>query len=156
MPSIIIVCVNKVLIAQIEELLKEEDKLSSLCNVASAIFYNVENINWAGFYFYKNGKLQLGPFQGKVACTSIEIGKGVCGSAYKRKMLLNVNDVHKFAGHIACDPESNSELVVPLIYENKILGVLDIDSQFYRRFGNEEEETMEEIAKLVAKKLAAK
>ncbi|MBQ3420040.1 MAG: GAF domain-containing protein [Erysipelotrichaceae bacterium] len=147
---------NEILVKQIEELLKEEDKLSALCNVTAAIYQSMDNINWAGFYFYKNGKLQLGPFQGKVACTSIEVGKGVCGTSYSRKMLLNVQDVNEFDGHIACDPDSCSELVTPIIFENKIFGVLDIDSKIYRRFGIEEEETCEAITKLIGKKLAAK
>ena len=124
--------------------------------VTAAIYQSMDNINWAGFYFYKNGKLQLGPFQGKVACTSIEVGKGVCGTSYSRKMLLNVQDVNEFDGHIACDPDSCSELVTPIIFENKIFGVLDIDSKIYRRFGIEEEETCEAITKLIGKKLAAK
>ena len=145
---------NEVLVKQIRELLKEEDKLSALCNVTAAIYENVSDINWAGYYFYKNGKLQLGPFQGRVACTSIELGKGVCGTAYEKKMLLNINDVTRFDGHIACDPLSRSELVAPLIHEGRIFGVLDIDSPDYRRFGVEEEETFEAIAALVAKKLA--
>lgn len=147
------ITMNEILINQIKELLNEEDKLAALSNVTSAIYYSLNDVNWVGFYFYKNGKLKLGPFQGKVACTSIDIGKGVCGSAFKRKMLLNVGDVTTFIGHIACDPESKSELVVPLIYQNKALGVIDIDSIDYRRFTSEDEETIEEIAKLVSKKL---
>ncbi|MBR0461639.1 MAG: GAF domain-containing protein [Erysipelotrichaceae bacterium] len=145
---------NTVLVKQVKELLKEKDRLSALCNVTAAIFYSLDDISWAGYYFYKNGKLQLGPFQGKVACTSIELGKGVCGTAYEKKMLLNINDVTRFDGHIACDPDSRSELVVPLIHEGRIFGVLDIDSPNYRRFGVEEEETFEAIASLISKKLA--
>ena len=145
---------NKLLVKQVKELLSEEDKLSALSNVTAAIYQNLDRINWVGYYFYKNKQLKLGPFQGKPACTTIPIGKGVCGTAYEKKMLLNINDVSRFDGHIACDPDSCSELVTPLIHEGKIFGVLDIDSPEYRRFGVEEEETMEAIAALISKKLA--
>jgi len=145
---------NEMLVKQVEELLKEEDKLSAICNVTAAIYQELGDVNWVGYYFYKHGKLQLGPFQGKPACTSIELGKGVCGTAYEKKMLLNINDVTRFEGHIACDPDSCSELVAPLIYDGRIYGVLDIDSPSYRRFGTNEEETIEAIATLISKKLA--
>lgn len=98
----------------------------------------------------------LGPFQGKVACTHIPIGKGVCGTSYQKKMLLNVADVSKFEGHIACDSNSKSELVIPLIYENKSYGVLDIDAPILNRFTYEDEETFSSIAELISKKLATR
>lgn len=145
---------NKILVKQAEELLECEDKLSAICNVSALLKQEIDNINWVGFYFYKKGKLVLGPFQGKPACTEIAIGKGVCGTAYQKKMLLNVNDVTRFEGHIVCDPESCSELVAPLMYNGKIFGVLDCDAPIFRRFGSEEEETFEAVAELVAKKLA--
>ena len=145
---------NELLIKQMETLLDEEDKLTFLCNASALIFQMTERINWAGFYFYKQGQLHLGPFQGKVACSRIDIGKGVCGTAFEKNMLLNVNDVHRFSGHIACDPESNSELVVPLVYDGKKIGVLDIDSPDYRRFGSSDEETFDKIASLIARKIA--
>ncbi len=147
---------NEILVKQADEFLKSEDTLSALCNITALLYQQLEMVNWVGYYFYKNGKLILGPFQGKVACSSIPIGKGVCGTSYERKMLLNINDVTKFEGHIACDEDSCSELVVPLIYKNTIFGVIDIDSPVYRRFGTNEEETVEEIAKLISKKLACK
>ena len=145
---------NELLIKQAEELLKCEDKMAAICNITALLKMETENINWVGFYFFKKGKLVLGPFQGKPACTEIPIGKGVCGTSYQKKMLLNINDVTRFDGHIACDPDSCSELVVPLIYENRIFGVLDCDAPIYRRFGVEEEENFEAVANLVAKKLA--
>ena len=145
---------KEVLVKQVKELLEEKNKLSALCNACSAIYYGMSDVNWVGYYFFKEGKLQLGPFQGKPACTSIDVGKGVCGMAYQKKMLMNINDVTRFKGHIACDSESCSELVAPLIHEGNIYGVLDIDSTSYRRFGSSDEETVEEIAKLISKKLA--
>lgn len=144
---------NQTLISQVEEVLKEDDKLASLCNVTALLNQLLVDINWVGFYFYKNDQLVLGPFQGKVACTKIPIGKGVCGTSYQNKLLLNIDNVHEFPGHIACDSDSNSELVVPLMYQGKILGVLDIDSPSFKRFSMDDEETMSEIAKLIAKKL---
>lgn len=145
---------KEILVKQAKEFLETEDTLSALCNITALLYQQLDMVNWVGYYFLKNGKLILGPFQGKVACSSIEIGKGVCGTGYQKKMLLNVNDVSKFEGHIVCDEDSCSELVVPLIYKNTIFGVIDIDSPVYRRFGTNEEETVEEIAKLISAKLA--
>lgn len=145
---------NIELVKQVESLLNEKDKLAALANVTAAINQTLHNINWVGFYLYKNDELVLGPFQGKVACTHIKIGNGVCGTAYSKKILLNIPDVHQFEGHIACDEESNSEIVIPLIYFNKIFGVLDIDSPVYRRFSSDDEETLQEIANLVSKRMA--
>ena len=144
---------SNILIKQSEIILETKDKLSALCNLTALIYENYERINWVGFYFFKNGKLLLGPFQGKVACTEIEIGKGVCGTAFKKRQLLNVADVHRFEGHIACDSASNSEIVVPLICDQKIIGVLDIDSTDYRRFGYDDEDLFQNIADQVARKL---
>lgn len=144
---------SNLLVKQSEIILETPDKLSALCNLTALIFENYERINWAGFYFYKNGKLVLGPFQGKVACTEIALGKGVCGTAFSKRQLLNVADVHQFEGHIACDSASNSEIVVPLIHNGKVLGVLDIDSTDYRRFGYDDEDMFQSIADLVAVKL---
>ena len=144
---------SNILIKQSEIILETKDKLSALCNLPALIYENYERINWVGFYFFKNGKLLLGPFQGKVSCTEIEIGKGVCGTAFKKRQLLNVADVHRFEGHIACDSASNSEIVVPLICDQKIIGVLDIDSTDYRRFGYDDEDLFQNIADQVARKL---
>ena len=146
---------NRLLVEQVRQVLTEPDTLAAICNVTAVIYSETPNINWAGFYFYKNGELVLGPFQGKIACTHIPLGKGVCGSSFQNKLLLNVSDVHEFPGHIACDSASNSELVIPLMKANKAIGVLDIDSPLYNRFELDEEETFSEIARLVSEKLAA-
>ncbi|MBQ1478183.1 MAG: GAF domain-containing protein [Erysipelotrichaceae bacterium] len=146
---------NKLLIEQVRQILSEEDKLAALCNLTALLYSETPNINWVGFYFHKKGKLILGPFQGKVACTQIDIGKGVCGTSFQNKLLLNVSDVHEFPGHIACDSASNSELVIPLTVNNVAVGVLDIDSPLFNRFELEEEETFLEVAKFVSEKLAA-
>ena len=142
-----------ILIKQLLSFNDIEDKLSYLCNVSALLKDAFLDTNWVGFYLYKNQELHLGPFQGKVACTVIPLDKGVCGASFSRKMLLNVADVHRFNGHIACDSNTYSEIVIPLIYENKCLGVLDIDSTSYGRFNYNDEEVLEEAAKIIAKKL---
>lgn len=131
------------------------DKISYLSNISALLKENILDTNWIGFYLFKNGKLHLGPFQGRVACTEIEVGKGVCGSSFQRRALLNIADVHKFVGHIACDSRSNSELVVPLIYQDKCIGVIDMDSESYGRFSYNDEDVIEEIAKIIAEKLCS-
>ncbi len=98
-----------------------------------------DNLNWAGFYLMKDEELVLGPFQGMPACNRIKIGKGVCGVAISSRQIQRINDVHKFEGHIACDSLTNSELVVPIIKEDKVLGVLDLDSIEFGRFTELEE-----------------
>ena len=144
---------NKILIEQVKEILQEEDSLAALCNTSALLNQSLVDINWVGFYLYKNNQLILGPFQGKVACTRIPVGKGVCGTSFENKLLLNIDNVHEFPGHIVCDSDSKSELVVPLIAKNKAIGVLDIDSPSYKRFSLDDEETMSEIAKMIAEKL---
>lgn len=144
---------NKILIEQVKEILQEEDSLAALCNTSALLNQSLVDINWVGFYLYKNNQLVLGPFQGKVACTRIPVGKGVCGTSFENKLLLNIDNVHEFPGHIVCDSDSKSELVVPLIAKNKAIGVLDIDSPSYKRFSLDDEETMSEIAKMIAEKL---
>lgn len=147
---------NELLVKQAKQFIDSQDTLSAMCNITALIYQEIDMLNWVGYYLYKNGKLILGPFQGKVACSQIEIGKGVCGISYQKRMLLNINDVHKFDGHIACDPNSNSELVVPIINGTSIFGVIDLDSTQFRRFGTIEEETISEIAKLIGEKLSTK
>lgn len=112
----------------------EEDWLANLCNASALLFALMEDINWSGFYLYKNNELVLGPFQGKPACTHIEMGKGVCGTSAETKCTQLVRNVHEFPGHIACDSNSNSEIVVPMISEGRLVGVLDIDSPVLSRF----------------------
>lgn len=120
---------------QLAELLAGEvDVTANLANAAAVIFHGLPDLNWAGFYLLRGRTLVLGPFQGKPACVRIEIGKGVCGTAADRRDTVNVEDVHAFPGHIACDTASRSELVVPLIHGGGVLGVLDLDSPRPARF----------------------
>ncbi|MCX7883766.1 MAG: GAF domain-containing protein [Caloramator sp.] len=112
----------------------EEDALANICNTASLLYNNLEDINWAGFYIMKDGELVLGPFGGKIACVRIKVGRGVCGSAVRDKKTYVVPNVHEFEGHIACDSASNSEIVVPIIKDGILYGVLDIDSPIFNRF----------------------
>lgn len=122
---------------------------ANLANISAYIFENMENLNWAGFYLYREDKLVLSSFQGKIACTEIKIGKGVCGTAVERDETIVVKDVHEFATHIACDSASNSEIVVPIHLNGEIFGVLDIDSPLFERFGDMEKELFESIVKVL-------
>ncbi|EOC99245.1 GAF domain-containing protein [Caldisalinibacter kiritimatiensis] len=117
---------------------EESDWLANLSNASALLWLLLEDINWAGFYLYKNGELVLGPFQGKPACTHIQIGKGVCGTAAKELKTQVVEDVNKFEGHIACDSASKSEIVIPIVKNEKLVGVLDIDSPILNRFDKED------------------
>lgn len=116
------------------QLSSEKDDLANISNTTGIIMACVENLNWAGFYFLRDGELVLGPFQGLPACNRIGVGKGVCGTAVATKEIQLVPDVHLFPGHIACDGASNSELVLPIIVEDKVIGVLDLDSPIKERF----------------------
>lgn len=137
---------------QLEALNEGTNNNISLLSNASALLNDyLDDINWVGFYLIEKNELILGPFQGKVACTRIAIGKGVCGTAYEKKMLLNIANVHEFPGHIACDSRSNSEIVIPLRYENKCYGVLDIDSTSFSRFTYNDEVILEKAADIIAK-----
>ena len=113
-------------------------RIANLANAAAILWENLRDINWAGFYMMEDGKLVLGPFQGKIACTEIEIGSGVCGTAVAKDCTQLVDDVHCFDGHIACDSASNSEIVVPLRKNGIVIGVLDIDSPSFARFSEED------------------
>lgn len=133
---------------QLEGLAEIENHYIALFSNASALLWeNIKDINWAGFYLIEGGSLMLGPFQGKLACFRIEIGKGVCGTAVAQKRSLVVEDVHKFDGHIACDSKSNSEIVIPLWKGDKIIGVLDIDSPLFNRFFDADREGLEHFCK---------
>ena len=112
--------------------------ISALSNAAALLWEALEEINWAGFYLLKGDTLYLGPFQGKTACTVIPMGRGVCGTAAATREIQLVKDVHQFPGHIACDSASNSEIVVPMMKDGKLLGVLDIDSPVKGRFDAED------------------
>lgn len=128
----------------------ETDFIANTANISSLLFQELKDINWAGFYFLKNDELVLGPFQGKVACVRIPLNRGVCGAAATERKTLIVEDVHKFPGHIACDCASNSEIVVPIIKENHLIGVIDIDSPIFNRFGESDKDGLEKIAELIA------
>ena len=142
------------ILRQLESLNEGTKNNVSMLSNASALLYDyLDDINWLGFYLINKNELILGPFQGKVACTKIAIGKGVCGTSYEKKMLLNVANVHEFPGHIACDSRSNSELVIPLRYENKCYGVLDIDSTSFSRFTYNDEVLLEKAADIIAKSI---
>lgn len=122
------------------QLSSEKDDLANISNATAIIMACVERLNWAGFYILREGELVLGPFQGLPACNRIEVGKGVCGTAVETKEVQLVPDVNLFPGHIACDSASNSELVIPIIKDDKIYGVLDLDSPEKERFTELEKE----------------
>ncbi len=132
----------------------QNDLIANAANLSSFLFYTLEDVNWAGFYFLKGGLLLVGPFQGKPACVSIPLGTGVCGKAAETREVQRVADVHAFEGHIACDAASRSEIVIPLIREGKLIGVLDIDSPVENRFGPEDERFLVGIAAIFIASLA--
>jgi len=142
------------LISEIKELIEGVPyPITNYANVAAAIFRSLPNINWAGFYLMEGDSLILGPFQGKPACVSIPLGKGVCGTAIKEKESMIVNDVHSFPGHIACDSDSRSEIVIPMVKNNKAIGVLDIDSPILNRFDENDKIELEKIVQFLADSL---
>lgn len=135
---------------RVQALLCREDWIiTNLANAAAAIWEGVERINWAGFYLLRRGELQLGPFQGKPACVRIPLGRGVCGTAAAQGRTVVVRDVHAFAGHIACDAASASEIVVPIRRAGQVVAVLDIDSPEVGRFGEAEQALFEQIGRAV-------
>lgn len=129
----------------------ETNKLPHLANMAALLSGALLDINWAGFYLMTEGDLLLGPFQGKTACIRIPVGKGVCGTAVAQNSTQLVADVHQFPGHIACDSASNSEIVIPIRSNGKIVGVLDIDSPHFSRFDEQDRQGLEEMVELLAK-----
>ncbi|SOC36596.1 GAF domain-containing protein [Ureibacillus acetophenoni] len=139
---------------QLDALLEgENDLIANLSNASALLNQFLDNINWVGFYLMKDGELVLGPFQGLPACVRIAVGKGVCGTAVSKKETIVVEDVHKFPGHIACDAASNSEIVIPIIKNDEVLGVLDIDSPSLNRFSEEDREGLEQFMKVLTKHL---
>jgi GAF domain-containing protein len=116
----------------------ETDALANLANSAALLFHSLKEINWAGFYLFKENQLILGPFQGKPACIRIALGKGVCGTAAQKRESILVQDVHQFPGHIACDGASASEIVIPIIKNEQLIGVLDVDSPIKARFSEKD------------------
>lgn len=127
----------------------ERDALANLANAAALIYHALPDLNWAGFYLYKQGMLVLGPFQGMPACVRIPLGRGVCGTAALERRTQVVPDVHAFPGHIACDAASRSEIVVPLLDGDRLLGVLDVDSPLPGRFDEGDREGLEALARLL-------
>ncbi len=140
----------KLLAKQLSSVIQDEKRaLPALANASALLYAEVSDVSWAGFYLYTDGRLLLGPFQGKPACISIEIGRGVCGAAAERRESIIVPDVHKFPGHIACDPDSRSEIVIPIIQSGMLLGVLDLDSNKTDSFDEGDRAGLEEIAKIL-------
>jgi len=134
------------LIALVED---ETNFITNASNLSALIYEQVEFLNWTGFYMISKGELLLGPYQGKTACLRIKLGSGVCGTSAREQRTIVVPDVHKFKGHIACDSASNSEIVIPLIKDNKIYGVFDIDSPKFDRFNNEDRIGFEKLVEIL-------
>lgn len=135
---------------QLYSLIKDEPNvIANLSNISAFLNQSFEDINWIGFYLKDNNELVLGPFQGKPACVRIPIGKGVCGTAALRKEVLRVEDVHQFIGHIACDSDSRSEIVLPIIVHDEVVGVLDIDSPHYNRFTLKDEMFLKDVVSII-------
>ena len=130
-------------------------KTANLANASALLYNTLDGLNWAGFYLLENDTLVLGPFQGKPACIEIPIGKGVCGTAAAKGETVVVANVHEFPGHIACDGASNSEIVIPLFENGKVVGVLDIDSPLFSRFSPEDKEGLEKFAAILQKEIFA-
>lgn len=132
----------------------ETSFLATLANTSALLFERLEGVNWAGFYLLEGDTLVLGPFQGKIACVRIPVGRGVCGTAVATGEVQRVDDVHAFDGHIACDAASNAEIVLPLRIENQTIGVLDIDSTLFNRFDADDEQGLRELAGHLEKVIA--
>jgi L-methionine (R)-S-oxide reductase len=127
----------------------ETDFIANLANASALIYHSLPDLNWAGFYLLKSGELVVGPFQGKPACVRIAMGKGVCGTAALKRTTVIVRDVHEFPGHIACDSASNSEIVVPLLRGEELVGVLDLDSPKLSRFDEQDRVGLEQLARIL-------
>jgi L-methionine (R)-S-oxide reductase len=133
----------------------ESDLIANAANATSLIYHALPDLNWCGVYLLKGGELVVGPFQGKPACVRIPLGKGVCGTAAAQRKTIVVPDVHAFPGHIACDAASQSEIVVPLIARDELLGVLDLDSPKLARFEDEDRRGLEQLAAILAASVGA-
>ena len=137
------------LLSQLRALLEgETDFIANAANFSSLLYHSLPDVNWAGLYLLKGAELVLGPFQGKPACVRVATGKGVCGTAAEQRQTILVDNVHEFPGHIACDSASNSEIVVPLIAHDQLLGVLDLDSPLFGRFDDEDAKGLNELAEV--------
>lgn len=139
-----------ILCEQVKALIEgERDWVANLANISALLGQVLQQVNWVGFYLMKEGELVLGPFQGKVACIRIPVGKGVCGTAVATGCIQRVADVHQFEGHIACDSASQSEIVIPLVVGGNVIGVLDIDSPIKNRFSEEDQKILEDVVHLL-------
>jgi L-methionine (R)-S-oxide reductase len=137
------------LLAELRALLEDErDFIANAANCAALLYHGLPNVNWAGFYLMKRKQLVLGPFQGKPACIRIDLGRGVCGTAAMNRKTIVVPDVREFAGHIACDESSRSEIVVPLLAQKNLIGVLDLDSPLLNRFDHSDARGLSEVARV--------
>ena len=144
----------EILIEQLKAMCNGQKYMCTLLSNTSALLKQcLEDTNWVGYYLMRDGKLVLGPFQGLVACEIIEVGKGVCGTAVKERKTILVKNVHEFAGHIACDSASNSEIVVPLHSRGCVVGVLDIDSPVLNRFSETDQKGLEAFAEILEKEV---
>ena len=131
----------------------ESDLIANAANLSALLFHALKEVNWAGFYFLKGDELVVGPFQGQPACVRIPVGRGVCGAAAASRAVQRVADVHAFEGHIACDAASRSEIVIPLVRNDELLGVLDLDSPVRNRFNEQDEALLREIAEIFLESL---
>lgn len=127
----------------------ERDLIANLSNISSLLIHTMSDINWSGFYLMKEGELVLGPFGGKPACIRIQVGAGVCGTCVETGQVQLVPDVHAFPGHIACDGDTNSEIVLPIEIDGKVVGVLDIDSPVLNRFDQEDQENLSQLVSMI-------
>ncbi|WP_304129702.1 GAF domain-containing protein [Ignavibacterium album] len=144
----------ELLIKQLKSLLSKDERLiTNLANLTAALKQTFDKISWVGFYLYDGEVLYLGPFQGKIACTTIKIGKGVCGTAAEKRETIIVPDVNKFPGHIFCDPDSKSEIVIPMFKNNKLIGVLDVDSDVFNSFDETDKKYLEEIVRFLTEEI---
>ncbi|MGS1077744.1 GAF domain-containing protein [Pseudoxanthomonas beigongshangi] len=143
------------LAAQAHALLSgESDRIANAANLSALVYHALPDLNWAGFYFHDGTELVVGPFQGLPACVRIALDKGVCGAAARTRQTQRVEDVDAFPGHIACDSASRSELVVPLVKHDRLVGVLDLDSPRLARFDEEDQRGLEAIAAIYVESLA--
>jgi L-methionine (R)-S-oxide reductase len=142
------------LLTQLRSMLAgERDVIANAANMSALLYHSMPDVNWAGFYFHRDNELVLGPFQGQPACVRIKISKGVCGTAAQQRQTIIVDNVHDFPGHIACDSASNSEIVVPVIKDSKLIGVLDLDSPSVARFDEEDARGLNELVEVLVESM---
>ena len=133
----------------------ESDFLANAANMASLVYHTLPEVNWAGFYFFRDGQLVVGPFQGKPACTRLALGKGVCGTAAAQRSSVVVANVHDFPGHVACDSASASEIVVPIVADGRLIGVFDVDSPALGRFDSDDRVGLESAVRVFVEVVCA-